>query len=78
MSPLWYQGGTHLLTGEGVGGVPIRGDRHCGTLGILYIMYPNKFHIAYWRTEHFGVACLFSSQLPINWALQTGNGNTLK
>jgi hypothetical protein len=23
--PLWYQGGTHLLAGEGVGGVPIRG-----------------------------------------------------
>jgi hypothetical protein len=38
----------------------------------------NKFHIAYWRTEHFGAPCLFSSQSPINWALQTGNGNTLR
>ncbi len=37
-----------------------------------------KFHIAYWRTEHFGAPCLFSSQSPINWAFQTGNGNTLK
>ncbi len=27
--------------------IPIRGDRHCGTLGIL-----SKFYIAYWRTEH--------------------------
>ena len=26
----------------------------------------NKFHIAYWRTEHFGAPCLFSSQSPIN------------
>ncbi len=38
----------------------------------------NKFHIAYWRTEHFGAPCLFSSQSPINWALQMGNGNTLR
>ncbi len=38
----------------------------------------NKFHIAYWRTEHVGAPCLFSSQSPINWALQTGNGNTLR
>ncbi len=37
MSPLWYRGGTHWLTGEGVGGVPIRGDRHCGTLGIYHV-----------------------------------------
>ncbi len=26
----------------------------------------NKFHIAYWRTKHFGAPCLFSSQSPIN------------
>ncbi len=38
----------------------------------------NKFHIAYRRTEHFGAPCLFSSQSPINWAIQTGNGNTLR
>jgi hypothetical protein len=30
------------------------------------------------RTEHFGAPRLFSSQSPVNWALQTGNGNTLK
>jgi hypothetical protein len=31
-----------------------------------------------WRTEHFGAPHLFSWQSPINWALQTGNGNTQK
>jgi hypothetical protein len=30
------------------------------------------------RTEQFGALRLFSSQSPINPALQTGNGNTLK
>jgi hypothetical protein len=30
------------------------------------------------RTEQFGALRLFSSQSPINLALQTGNGNTLK
>jgi hypothetical protein len=43
-----------------------------------FTIFCNKFHIAYWRTEHYGAPCLFSSQSPINWASQTGNGNTLK
>ena len=30
------------------------------------------------RTEPFGALHLFSWQSPINWALQTGNGNTSK
>jgi hypothetical protein len=30
------------------------------------------------RTEQFGALRLFSSQSPINLALQIGNGNTLK
>jgi hypothetical protein len=30
------------------------------------------------RTKQFGAPHLFSSQSPINSALQTGNGNTLK
>jgi hypothetical protein len=30
------------------------------------------------RTKQFGALRLFSSQSPINLALQTGNGNTLK
>jgi hypothetical protein len=46
------------------------------TIRFFNIMY--KFHIAYWRTEHFGAPCLFSSQSPINRALQTGNENTLR
>jgi hypothetical protein len=62
--PLWCQGGTHLLAGEGVGGVPILANRQ------------KKFKKR--RTEHFGAPRLFSSQSPINWALHTGNGNTLK
>ena len=62
--PLWCQGGTHLLSGEGVGGVPILANRQ------------KKFKKR--RTEHFGAPRLFSSQSPINWALHTGNGNTLK
>ncbi len=35
--PPLVPGGTHLLAGEGVGGVPIQGDRHCGTLGIYHV-----------------------------------------
>ena len=57
-------GGTHLLAGERVGGAPILADRQ------------KKFKKR--RAEHFGAPRLFSSQSPINWALQTGNGNTLK
>ena len=60
----WCQGGTHLLAGEGVGRVPILADR--------------QKKIKKRRTEHFGAPRLFSSQSPINWALQTGNGNTSK
>jgi hypothetical protein len=63
-TPLVPGGGTHLLAGKRVGGVPIRGDQI------------KKFKKR--RTEHFGAPHLFSSQSPINWALQTGNGNTLK
>jgi hypothetical protein len=63
-----------------------RTDPHCTpTLLMLERNTPsvfsiscNKFHIAYWWTKHFGAPCLFSSQLPVNRALQTGNGNTLR
>jgi hypothetical protein len=34
----------------------------------------NRFHIAYWRTEHLVRLAYFHP----NWALQTGNGNTLR
>jgi hypothetical protein len=52
------------------------------TLGII-----NKFYIAYWRTEHKKskkeadrtFRCASPIFTPIaSWALQTGNGNTLK
>jgi hypothetical protein len=36
------------------------------------------FHFSYLLIEQFGAPRLFSSQSPINWELQTGNGNTLK
>ncbi len=39
---------------------------------------PNQKKFKKRRTEQFGVPHLFSYQSPINWALQTGNGNTLK
>jgi hypothetical protein len=48
------------------------------TFRFFNIMYIVQFHIAYWRTEHFGAPCLFSSQSPIYCALQTGKGNTLR
>jgi hypothetical protein len=35
--PLVPGGGTHLLTGEGVNGVQIQGDRHWGILGISHV-----------------------------------------
>ncbi len=35
-------------------------------------------HVSKRRTEQFGAPRLFSYQSPINWALQTGNGNTLQ
>ncbi len=62
--PLWCQGGTHLLAGEGVSRVPILAN------------WQKKFYKR--RTEHFSAPRLFSSLSPINWALHTGNGNTLK
>jgi hypothetical protein len=50
-----------------------RGDINCGTLEI-YVLCGFKKR----QTKQFGAPRLFSSQLPINWALQTGNGNTVK
>jgi hypothetical protein len=80
--------GQHCLLAEGDIGAPIywRTDPPCTPTRLVlerdtssyFSISCNKFHIAYWRTEHFGAPCLFSSQSPINWALQTGNGNTLQ
>ncbi len=50
-----------------------RGDINCGySINIVLCGFKKR------RTKQFGAPRLFSSQSPINWALQTGNGNTLK
>jgi hypothetical protein len=66
-----------MLAGEGVGGVPLRGDRHCGTLDIYHVTSftspiggPNKKSFKKRRTEHFGAPHLFSSQSPIKEVLR--------
>ncbi len=51
------------------------GEATNGSFGAFFMPYEkNKKR----RTEQFGSLRLFSSQSPINLALQTGNGNTLK
>ncbi len=46
-----------------------------GSFGAFFMPYEkNKKR----QTEQFGALRLFSSQSPVNLALQTGNGNTLK
>jgi hypothetical protein len=79
VSPLWFQGGD-TFAGEVVGGGPnTRGQTlwyskyHATSFKSLNIKNLKKR-----RTEHFSAPRLFSSRSPINWALQTGNGNTWK
>jgi hypothetical protein len=50
----------------------------CRGVGRVPILATDKKNFKKRWTEHFGAPRLFSSQSPINWALQTGKGNTLK
>jgi hypothetical protein len=79
--------GQHCLLAEGDIGAPIywRSDsspRHYywRTDGgfTSNMVGQNKRNKKKRRTKQFGAPHLFSSQSPINSALQTGNGNTLK
>jgi hypothetical protein len=83
VSPPLVPGGD-TLAGEGVGGGPnMRGQtlwysRYHVTSFKSPIGGPNIKNLKKRRTEHFSAPRLFSSRSPINWALQTGNGNAWK
>jgi hypothetical protein len=77
--------GQHCLLAEGDIGAPIywHSDApHAITIGgpmvLLLIWLVRIKEKKKRRTKQFGAPHLFSSQSPINSALQTGNGNTLK
>ncbi len=71
--------GQDCLLAEGDIGAPIywRTDPPWCANNRWKSVYLTKENELKWRTEHFGAPHLFSWQSPINWALQTGNGNTL-
>ncbi len=79
VSFLWFQGGD-TFAGEVVGGGPnTRGQTlWYSRYHVTSFKSPNIINLKKRRTEHFSAPRLFSSRSPINWALQTGNGNTWK